>query len=102
MDANTIQLLLAVAGGTGIAKILELTFTFIQSQKNGRNGKNGSGNQLSTAVIHILEQQTEILRDIKGINSENGKKLEAISGSLALAMERQKVVMKQVGDIHER
>ena len=82
MDGETLKILLALAGGGLSYKIIDKVLDFVKGQRPVFNGQ-------TTLITKILEQQTEILKDIREANRENGKKLDAVSGNLTLAMGRQ-------------
>ena len=86
MDSETVKILLAVAGGAGAVKLIDKLIDF---GKFVRGGDPRPLNGQTNIVTKILEQQTEILKDIRETNRDNGKKLDAVSGNLVLAMDRQ-------------
>ena len=86
MDAETVKILLAVAGGAGAVKIIDKLIDF---GKFVRGGDKPVFNGQTTLITKILEQQTRILEDIREVNKDNGTKLDRIGGDLVLAMGRQ-------------
>jgi hypothetical protein len=93
---------LAEIGGPSVVISIVILLILKVTMKKQSVTSNGQGAQMVTILDRLAansEREIEILRDMKELHVENGKRLGGIHENLTLAMERQKIQMKDTESI---